>query len=509
MSHGAGPAFEVEKSCAFLAVSFSDGRREKARLVSGEQRSFGLNADRNVINVPYPVLAPDWTPRSLTCGIALQCAPTKDQLAKLDLNELSPREYRALIHIEGEVAYAWVASRWPGLLPELRRLLPGFRMNTTQPDNDSMIDLALALARSKNLLACPPILGQLPPTKSQDKSFIAALKRMYGQMPWSTKRKLSPAMHTIPVAGDGGIKNPNLPPASRPEDEEVEICPDQRAGIPYPEWNMWTKTFMRNHVAVLERHYSHQPRRTTTTSVNLRSWFAEHTHRAMKNNLDDGAELDTDRYISHFLDCKTGMAPEPRIFRDLVPSVRDVSTAVLLDGSSSLGAHRGRIFQLELACADALSHAMSLAKEKHGLFVFSGNTRHRVDVACLKDFNEPRRIVPSDLGLTVGGYTRLGAPIRHLTNRLLRQPSERRLLIIIGDGLISDEGYEGHYAWADVAHSVEEAVDAGLAVYYIGVGPTRVDPLPEVFGPKRSTRIKRVEELPRVLAQVHRELVAA
>ena len=81
-----------------------------------------------------------------------------------------------------------------------------------------------------------------------------------------------------------------------------------------------------------------------------------------------------------------------------------------------------------------------------------------------------------------------------VTSRLLAQPSERRLLIVIGDGLISDEGYEGRYAWADAAHAVEEANDAGVSVYYVGVGPTRVDPLPEVFGPRRSQRIRRVEE---------------
>ena len=103
----------------------------------------------------------------------------------------------------------------------------------------------------------------------------------------------------------------------------------------------------------------------------------------------------------------------------------------------------------------------------------------------------------------------LGAPLRHLTSRLLAQASERRLLIVIGDGLISDEGYEGRYAWADAAHAVEEANDAGVSMYYVGVGPTRVDPLPEVFGPRRSQRIHRIEELPRVLAHVHRELVAA
>src|SRR4029453_11234667 len=125
------------------------------------------------------------------------------------------------------------------------------------------------------------------------------------------------------------------------------------------------------------------------------------------------------------------------------------------------------------------------------------------------DFADRRFVPPSGLGLVTGGYTRLRAPLRHLTNRLLAHPSERRLLIVIGDGLLSDEGYEGRYAWADAAHAVEEAHDAGVSIYYVGVGPPRSDPPPEVFGPRRSQRIRRIEELPRVLAHVHRELVAA
>ena len=152
---------------------------------------------------------------------------------------------------------------------------------------------------------------------------------------------------------------------------------------------------------------------------------------------------------------------------------------------------------------------MALARERHGLFVFSGKTRHRVDITCLKDFRDLNSVTPGELGLSTGGYTRLGAPLRHLTSRLLEQPSERRLLIVIGDGLISDEGYEGRYAWADSAHAVKEAEDAGTSLFYIGIGQTRVDPLPDVFGTQRSTRINRVEELPHILARVHRELVAA
>lgn len=125
---------------------------------------------------------------------------------------------------------------------------------------------------------------------------------------------------------------------------------------------------------------------------------------------------------------------------------------------------------------------MTLARERHGVFVFTGNTRHRVEVRCLKDFEDRRFVPPSTLGLSTRGYTRLGAPLRHLTSRLLAEPSERRLLIVIGDGLISDEGYEGRYAWADAAHAVAEANDAGVSMYYVGVGPTRVDPFRRYSG---------------------------
>ncbi|MGB1060856.1 MAG: nitric oxide reductase activation protein NorD, partial [Ketobacter sp.] len=241
----------------------------------------------------------------------------------------------------------------------------------------------------------------------------------------------------------------------------------------------------------------------------LRRWFEEHTHRVMKNRLEDGSDLDIEQYIHYRVNLLTGMQTDGRLFRDLQPAFRDVTTALLLDGSASLSAGGGDVFKLELACADGLCNAMALAKERHGLFVFSGKTRHRVDITCLRDFKDAYSVAPGKLGLKTGGYTRLGAPLRHLTNRLLEQKSERRLLIIIGDGLISDEGYEGRYAWADSAHAVTEAEEAGVSTFYIGVGQTKVDPLPDVFGPRRSTRIRNIEALPGVLARVHRELVAA
>ena len=508
VEHSDGHAMAVERSCAVTGVALSEQRREGVRLVTGDRRGFGLNAALTYVHVPYPA-GTDWTRRTVTCGVALQCSPSKERVTEYRLNELSARELRALTLVEAGVAIGWIASRWPGLLPEVQRLLPELRTEADDMNAHEMLNRAIALAATDRELTVHPLLGTLPPAYTAPQGLTDKLRRSLGRMPWTTTQKRLPRPYSVPVGGDGGVRNPNLPPPSRPQDNDFDVTPQHRPGIPYPEWNMWTQRFMRDHVAVIEHADASRARRPVPVAVDVRKWFEEHTHRAMTNRLEDGSDLDVDQYVNHYIDLSTGEAKEPRVFRDLLPSSRDVTTALLLDGSSSLGVHGGRVFQLELSCADALSRAMTLARERHGVFVFTGNTRHRVEVRRLKDFEDRRFVPPSGLGLSTRGYTRLGAPLRHLTSRLLAQAAERRLLIIIGDGLISDEGYEGRYAWADAAHAVEEASDAGVSMYYVGVGPTRVDPLPEVFGPRRSQRIRRVEELPRVLAHVHRELVAA
>lgn len=501
-------AIAVERSCALTAVALSNQRRVDASLVTGSQRSFGLNTHLNVVHVPFPAL-PGWSRRTLTCGVALQCSPSKDRVTGYRLNELTARELSALTLVEAGVALGWVAENWAGLVPEFGRVVPGLEPADPEMDAAEMLTRAVALARSRQPLVLDPVLGALPKAYTIPQGLSDKLRRSLGRLPWTTTQKRTPRAHSVPVGGDGGVRNPNLPPPSRPHENDLDVTPEHRPGIPYPEWNAWTRKFLPDHVAVLEQSHHGGGQRLSPASADLRKWFEEHTHRAMTNRLEDGSDLDVEQYVRHHIDVMTGEAKEPRIFRELLPSNRDVATALLLDASSSLGVNGGKVFKLELACADALSQAMTSARERHGIFTFTGNTRHRVDVTCLKDFEQRRFVPPSALGLSTGGYTRLGAPIRHLTKRLLNQPSERRLLIVIGDGMISDEGYEGRYAWADAAHAVEEAHDAGVSVYYVGVGPTKVDPLPEVFGYRRSQRIRRVEDLPRVLAHVHRQLVAA
>src|ERR1700754_746991 len=140
------PAMALERSCAVAAVALSDQRRDGVRLVTGDRRTFGLNATLKYVHVPYPAVTGDWTRRTVTCGVALQCSPSKERVTEYRLNELSARELRALTLVEGGVALGWVAARWPGLFPEMRRVLPELPAEAGDMDGRDMLNRALALA---------------------------------------------------------------------------------------------------------------------------------------------------------------------------------------------------------------------------------------------------------------------------------------------------------------------------------------------------------------------------
>jgi hypothetical protein len=179
-------ALTLESSCALSAVGFSERRRQGVRLISGPRREFGLHKTRTFVHVPHPPTEPCWTRRTLTCGVALQYSPSKDRLAAAyPLHEPSPRTLGALTIADGEL------------------------------DAAEMLDLAGALAHSRQPLPTHPLLGRLPLTMPARHVLSTAVRRAYGRMPWTTQHKSPNRMWSVPVGGEGGVRNPNLPPPSR------------------------------------------------------------------------------------------------------------------------------------------------------------------------------------------------------------------------------------------------------------------------------------------------------
>ena len=486
-------ATELARVVEMLAPALSQGRRRTGRLVTGRSRAFFTSKGCSKVYVPFPLPVVDddrVSPvRLATCGLALQACPTKESLAELPLADLRPAERAALAQVEGEVAMAWAIERLPGLARDLHALLPTLRParelagRVVIADGDFTADgrwlvevaLARARARSRAELVVPELLGLLPLDESARRSLRSYLRGL-GRMPYSVRRSQPrPTLFGVPVGGADGARSANLPPPERPDESDPEASADRRAGIPYDEWDRATGRYRRGHVSVLERHVDTRKGKSLRPAPELLHWFRQSPTRVWRSRLEDGIELDVDAFADEWIAQAAGDHATGRVYRSLHHGDRDAATAILLDASASLGADGGLHLRLQLACADALATALAHTGEAHAVFAFTGYGRHRVEVNVLKDFHEPRAVVPGHTGLTPDGYTRLGAPIRHVTRRLREVPGERRILLSLGDGLPSDEGYEAEYAWADVRRAVEEAEESGVTVYHIGVGRVRVD----------------------------------
>ena len=114
-------------------------------------------------------------------------------------------------------------------------------------------------------------------------------------------------------------------------------------------------------------------------------------------------------------------------------------------------------------------------------------------------------------GLSPGGYTRLGAAIRHGATLLEEGGgTPRRLLVVLSDGFAYDHGYEGRYAEADARRALAEARRRGVGCLCLSVGAgVNAVPLRRVFGTAAHASMPTPEHLPRVIGPLFRAALAS
>ncbi len=113
--------------------------------------------------------------------------------------------------------------------------------------------------------------------------------------------------------------------------------------------------------------------------------------------------------------------------------------------------------------------------------------------------------------LTPGGYTRLGAAIRHATHVLTAQAgTASTLLVVIGDGLPYDEGYEQTYAQQDTRRALTEAVERGVGCACISLrAANRPEVIDAVWGHVAHRVLDRPQDLARVVRPLFQHALAA
>jgi nitric oxide reductase activation protein len=249
-------------------------------------------------------------------------------------------------------------------------------------------------------------------------------------------------------------------------------------GTPYDEWDAYRQRYRRDFVRVVELRAEAPgasappipvPPITPTRTRTRHRW--------------DG-ELDIDAVVAWRCDLAAGTTDaDTPLFTSLAPVSTPAVWCLLVDGSASSWAGGGEVFRRALACADATAAALSGHRQTVGVYSFRSFTRERVELRVLKGYDEPYRPLGPGPCFGPDGYTRLGAAIRHTGRRLRERPGPAHVLLSFGDGLPSDEGYDGTYAKADVAKAVEEQRRAGTLVAHVAVAAVEAARLDEMFGP--------------------------
>ncbi|MEO9819652.1 MAG: VWA domain-containing protein [Paracoccaceae bacterium] len=283
----------------------------------------------------------------------------------------------------------------------------------------------------------------------------------------------------------------------------------------YPEWNHRSRSYMDNHCRVLDAPA--QPGDTVFAPNDRyvrevrRQFEALRPRRILQPRQIDGQELDLDAVLTARADVIATGSGSDRIWQASRQMDRDVSVAFLIDTSRSTEAAIGDTSVIEVArdTMAALAAGIDAAGDRLGIWGFSSLRRDRVFLTRCKAFDAPLSPdVTANIGaLKPGHYTRLGAAIRHVSAQLAKEPSSRKLLIVLTDGKPNDlDHYEGQHGIEDSHMAVREARAGQQSLHGIVIDEDGQDWFARIFGRGGFTLLPNPERLSRALPDIYRTL---
>jgi nitric oxide reductase activation protein len=230
----------------------------------------------------------------------------------------------------------------------------------------------------------------------------------------------------------------------------------------------------------------------------------------------EGDDIDVDAAVEGWVDRFVGAPHDTDYYVASLRRRRDLAVLVLLDVSGSAGEPgvSGKpVHEHQRSAAAALTAALHELGDRVALYAFNSRGRTAVYFMRVKHFDDQldghvaRRLD----GITPGGYTRLGAAIRHGTAVLeARSGTPRRLLVVLSDGFAYDHGYEGRYGESDARRALVEARRRGVGCLCLSIGAVNEpSALRRVFGSAAHATVARPHELRRMIGPLFRAALAS
>jgi len=205
-------------------------------------------------------------------------------------------------------------------------------------------------------------------------------------------------------------------------------------------------------------------------------------------------------------DLRMGFTPDPRVNIRYHRKERDLSVLVLMDLSEStneiLPNTDRPVIQLTREATTLLGWAIEGIGDPFAIHGFSSDGRHDVQYVRFKDFDQPFDDEAKSrlAGMKGALSTRMGAAMRHAASYLKRQPTQRKLLLLITDGEPADiDVRDPQYLRHDTKKAVEELMSEGITTYCLTLDPNADQYVSRLFGANHYTVVDNVQRLPEKL----------
>jgi nitric oxide reductase NorD protein len=294
--------------------------------------------------------------------------------------------------------------------------------------------------------------------------------------------------------------------------------------VTYPEWDYRAGVYRQNYCQLRETaappgdpQWSARVLREHHALIHgiRRGFEALRLKRWRDTRQLDGADIDVDAYVDDFADRRAGRIVSDRLYLSERRRRRDVAVGLLMDASGSTDAWVSagrRVLDLEKEATLVFCEALEALGDHYAIYAFASRGARQVRVSRVKGFTDPYgEVVRQRIGgLHTQAYTRMGAPIRHLTAHLSKQRARLRLLFLLSDGKPNDEDeYEGAYGIEDTRQAVAEAQLQGIHLFCLTIDRQGSVYLPQMFGPHGYSILWDMTQLPQRLPELYRRLTSA
>ncbi|ASJ73601.1 nitric oxide reductase activation protein NorD [Granulosicoccus antarcticus] len=311
-------------------------------------------------------------------------------------------------------------------------------------------------------------------------------------------------------------------PDPRARAEIIPININAADSLNYPEWNWRSGTYQYPGATVLLRSANCGSQQWVDDTLAKRAPMLHEIRRRFEllrsvrtryYRQHDGDNIDLAAYVESLAAYRAGLPLEQRLYSNERRNRRDLAVLLLVDisgSTDSLVSGGKRIIDVEREALLLVCLALDGLNTPYSVQAFSGEGPRAVTVRSVKSFSEPYsdQIALKIAGLEPENYTRAGAALRHATALLMREPSERRLLLMLSDGKPNDiDDYEGRTGVEDMRQAVQEASLQGIAPFCLTVDRQAANYMPFIFGPHRYALLHQPELLPTVLLDWLRRLL--